>query len=166
MVQRLFWPPLTMKTMRSTLLQTTGSSTPFRRLGVLGKSLLFLGASVPAEAATLRGLLEIAGQKANPTMGRGRKGRGHKDKASIKDVAVTLYEATEFAPIALATTSTDDNGSLALDIARDTSNSIFSPGSRCRPRRGVHRDPGRRSPGGSDLPRGDERGVVLFGRPV
>jgi len=114
-----------MKTIKSTSLQTTGSRTPFRRLGVLGTSLLFLIASVPTGAATLSGLLEIAGQKANPTMGRGHKGRGHMDKASIKDVAVTLYEATEFAPIALATTSTDDNGSFALDIARDTSNSIF-----------------------------------------
>lgn len=43
----------------------------------------------------------------------------------IGNVAVTLYEATEFVPVALATTTTDDDGRFRLETTRATSASVF-----------------------------------------
>lgn len=43
----------------------------------------------------------------------------------IRNVAVTLYEATEFVPIALATTTTTDDGQFRLETGRTTSESTL-----------------------------------------
>ncbi len=66
--------------------------------------------SFPLRAATLQGTLDVAGGKS---------------KKYSKNVSVTLYEATEFAPLALATTETNANGSFQFDIAKEQSSSIF-----------------------------------------
>ncbi|HYY97873.1 MAG TPA: hypothetical protein VE642_04735 [Pyrinomonadaceae bacterium] len=50
----------------------------------------------------------------------------------LGDVPVTVYEATENAPLALGTAKTDAAGRFSLDASRNTSDSIFyaaaSPG--------------------------------------
>jgi sugar lactone lactonase YvrE len=43
----------------------------------------------------------------------------------LADVLVTVYEATENAPLTVGTAKTDANGKFALDISRTTSDSIF-----------------------------------------
>jgi hypothetical protein len=63
-----------------------------------------------ANAATLNGELEVAGRNSN---------------LYTKNTKVTLYEATEFAPIALDQTTTDNSGQFQFTINRDNSNSIF-----------------------------------------
>jgi sugar lactone lactonase YvrE len=43
----------------------------------------------------------------------------------LADVLVTVYEATENAPLAIGSAKTDANGKFSLDISRSTSDSIF-----------------------------------------
>ncbi|MEM0965564.1 MAG: hypothetical protein AAGJ81_05390 [Verrucomicrobiota bacterium] len=67
-------------------------------------------------ASTLDGTLDVAGPN-----------------RFVRDVEVTLFEASEFTPIALATTTTDSSGQFQFDIGKDTSNSIFFLSATLRP---------------------------------
>ena len=92
-----------MKTIRSHY------SFSLRALSILGAA--FCLSFAPAlQAATLHGNLDVAGGKS---------------KKFGKNVLVTLYEATEFTPLALATTQTDSSGDFRIEIAKEKSDSIF-----------------------------------------
>lgn len=92
---------------------TQRPNSPFRIPISLSLALLLIWLlfnATAAAAATLTGTLTRGGQ-ASPQ--------------GVSQVPVTLYEATEFTPIALATTTTDRAGRFALTTSRETSESIF-----------------------------------------
>ncbi|MBK1649574.1 hypothetical protein CKO36_13445 [Rhabdochromatium marinum] len=72
--------------------------------------LIALAITGPARAATLNGVLSVAGPAAS---------------SLVQQVRVTLFEATEFTPVALASTVTDEAGHFELSTNRETSNSIL-----------------------------------------
>lgn len=80
------------------------------RFSQLATALLFIVMMLPARAASLEGRLEITGQSSSRL---------------LKNVKVTLYEATEFAPIALAEATTDGSGRFQIELGRESSKSIF-----------------------------------------
>lgn len=83
-----------------------------RRVAVLASALMIacLTSTGQLSAATLNGVLKLASPVA-PEM--------------IGGVIVTLFEATEFTPIALASATTDSTGRFELSTDRSQSNSIF-----------------------------------------
>jgi hypothetical protein len=82
----------------------------FRLIIMPGAAISLFAFTTPAEAVTLDGELQIAGSGTDRL---------------VKNVEVTLYEATEFTPVALATTKTDRSGQFSFEVARNSSNSIF-----------------------------------------
>jgi len=73
----------------------------------------------------LLGILVLAMQVDATTLNGRFSLNGAQGKRIARNAVVTLYEATEFAPIALATTRTNRSGRFRFDIEKNISNSVF-----------------------------------------